>query len=589
MKRVLAFLFFIAGVTLSVFLILYKNRHENYVISLREFVDVKIKTNPLSDDFLAIKELNKGNGSYAFLYYGDDNGLYYHNPKGENIILNKPLLDKYRNGFAFVDYELENKGLYVVQWLRNPPVKRIILIKTNIDGTNPKYVLMGDVGEPLGKPKIVGDGKGNFLVAWADESQGYGVAYALLKGDKVEKQEIIRPAIAFANLEVYTPFYNQEEGFMLVYTNDKEIRVRRISDGQEKVLYSFGPSGIQNKSVHVLGKKDRLDVYVWSYDSLDPYANYRLTYLSYKNPMAEPLEKKEASYDRGTPNIMPIYDYRGFAFFTSALPEKNKNVPKDEDEKLLGKRINVVFSAEGKGYVRAVEGDKFNDYTYSQLYLAHASTRDSVMVVFLDRRYILPQIWMSYIRDGKVVGYGPIEKPWVETPVFGSVVHVKDSIYRVYYLHKKQDGRTVLRAVDIDGEKLHNPYPYPSLSEREKRLKEDLERFSQCQVKNDLECIYSYFDPVAQQKYPFGTFKQNAENFKVEIKEYTCKGKVLKDSFIAWVQCEYTYKLPPRFMGIEIREQDRQRKDKSSGYWVYIKDQWRMVFQSFPGMNLIQW
>lgn len=556
----------------------YHGGGQDYIIKKREFAEIDIKQDLLYTEFKPIRELNN-DSSYAFLFYGSDRGLYlYRSGEGAKLI-NESIYKKYKGGyFDFIDYEIEGKELYAVQWLRIPPTKLIILIKTNLETKNSEIMTFGEKDAPLGKPKIVGDQKGDFLLVWTDESEGYGVAYALLRegGKKTEKYQILRPAYIPFNFETYTPFYDPQEGFMLVYTTPKDIRVRRIRDGQEKVLYTLDDS--KYNAVYMYGKRNKLDIYIWTTSDNSP--TKQLLYLSYKDPMKDEPQKLEAKYNGGSPEINPVYGFQKPLFITYIKKAKEEALPE---------RMNLFYSLDGKDYQKLTNPDKINDFVYTQLYSSHAVDGNRVLVVFADWRYIFPQLWASYIVDGKVVGYGPLEKPWVETQTVSWTIPLKEDIYRVYYLQKKEDGRILLTASDIRAKELTNPYSYPDLSEREKRLNEDINRFAQCQVKNNLECIYGYFDPVAQKKYPFGLFKQNSQNFNVEILDYKCTGKILGDSLIAKVECRYTYKLPPKFMGIDIKEQDRIRREVAANYWIYIKDQWRWVFQPFPGARLIDW
>lgn len=250
----------------------------------------------------------------------------------------------------------------------------------------------------------------------------------------------------------------------------------------------------------------------------------------------------------------------------------------------------MVYSWNGNDLKKAVE-DKANDYIYSQVFSSLATSPDGALEVFRDSRYLIPQLWAVYVEDGKTKAFGPLEKPWVETSYLSKTLYLGDGVFRVYYL-VKDDKKNVwfLRARDLKASALNNPYKIADKGEKQDRLEEDLKKFAECQVKNDLDCVYSFFDPVGQKQYPLDAFKRNADALKIVFKDYKCKGKVVGDTNIAVVYCTYTYTLPPMIGSVPVPENRRQITEKNvRNYWVYINGGWRWAIETVPGYTALQW
>ena len=570
-------------------------KKENYVIKTRDFKELNVPFDIPFEHFVPLKELNS-KSSYAFLYYGADGKVHYYRD-GKDVVLNAPLVERFKGGiFAYLDYKIDGNTMYVAQWVRylgEPRTKKVILIRTDLNGKDPQYTLVSSTNESIGKPMIETDGKGSVLLVWSDESNGYGVAYSLsTDGGKTFPQEtIIRPANISSNLDVYLPYYEPKNGFSVVYTTDKEIRARRVSDGKEVVLFRF-EEGYQY-TPYVEKDRDGLYIFAWRLPKNNPadvYGTYKLTFLAFKDPFEKPVAKLEKEYQRVYTYIQPaVLKGDKPLFFSVNLPPKGEDVYKADGEQ-LSKRINLVYSWNGEDLKKAVE-DKANDYLYAQAYSSLALSDRGALEVFRDLRYLIPQLWAVYVEDGKTKAFGPLEEPWVETSYMSKSLYLGDGIFRVYYL-VKDDKKNVwfLRARDIKAQALNNPYTLPGKREKQEKLEEALQKFSQCQVKNDLDCVYSFFDPVGQKQYPLEAFKRNAELLKITFKDYKCRGKVVGDTNIAVSYCTYTYTLPPVIGTVPVPPDKRQITDKDvRSYWVFIKGGWRWAIETFPGHTALQW
>ncbi|SNZ12112.1 hypothetical protein [Hydrogenobacter hydrogenophilus] len=587
MKRLYIFVLFLALLSGCV--------KKEYVLKTQDFKELNIPFNIPLNQFLPIKELNK-EGSYAFLYYGGDGYIHLY-ADGSDKVINKPIVDRFKGGaFDGLDYKIEGDTLYVAQWVRylgEPRTKKVILIKTNLKGENPQYTLVSSTNESIGKPMIETDGKRSVLLVWSDESNGYGVAYALsTDGGKTFPQEtILRPANIAANLDVYTPFYDPKNGFSVIYTTDKEVRARRLKDNAEVVLFKF-EEGYQY-TPYVEKTDGKLYLFMWRLPKNNPadvYGKYKLTFLAYKDPFEKPYATVEKEYERVYTYIQPaVVNEKVPVFFSVNLPPKGQDVYKADGEE-LSKRINLVYSWDGGELKKAVE-DKDNDYIYAQIFSSAAVSEDGVLDVFVDRRYLLPQLWAVYVKDGKTVSFGPLEEPWVETSYFSKALYLGKGIFRVYYLVKDdKKGTWFLRARDIKADALNNPYKIEDKGEKQDRLEKALKKFAECQVKDDLDCVYSFFDPVGQKQYSLDVFKKNAETLKIKFKDYKCSGKVVGNTNIAVVYCDYTYTLPPAIGNVPVPEGKRQITEKKvRSYWVYIKGNWKWAIETVPGRTALQW
>jgi hypothetical protein len=568
---------------------------KEYVIKTRDFKELDIPFNIAINQFLPIKELNKEN-AYAFVYYGADGMLHYY-ADGKDIILNKPIVEKFKGGaFDWLDYKIDKDTLYIAQWVRylgETRAKKVILIRTNLKGENPQYTLVSATNESIGKPMIETDGKGNVLLVWSDESQGYAVAYSLSTdgGKTFPPETLLKPANVSANLDTYVPFYDPKNGFSVIYTTDKEVKARRLKDNYEVSLFKF-EEGYQY-TPYVEKMDGKLYLFMWRLPKNNPadvYGKYQLTFLAYKDPFDKPFAKLQKEYERVYTYIQPAVVGDDLpVFFSVNLPPKGQDFYEADGEK-LSRRINLVYAWKDSDLKKAVQ-DKANDYIYAQVFSSLAVSKDGVLDVFRDSRYLIPQLWAVYVKDGKTESFGPLEEPWVETSYLSKTLYLGKGVFRVYYLVKDdKKGTWFLRARDIKAEDLNNPYKIESRGEKQDRLESDLKKFEQCQVKNDLDCIYSFFDPVGQKQYTLEAFKKNAEALKINFKDYKCKGKVVGDTNIAVVYCDYTYTLPPVIGNVPVPEGKRQITEKKvRSYWVYIKGKWRWAIETMPGYTVLQW
>lgn len=302
MKRVFVFLLF-------TFLVFSCTKRESYVIKTRDFKELNVPFNLPVDQFLPLKELNS-KSSYAFLYYGADGAVHYYKD-GNDVILNKPILEKFKGGvFDGLSYKIEGNTLYVAQWVRylgDPRTKKVILIRTDLDGKNPQYTLVSSTNESIGKPMIETDGKGSVLLVWSDESNGYGVAYAVSSdGGKTFPQEtILRPANLAGNLDAYIPYFDTKNGFSVVYTTDKDIRVRRVKDSQEAVLFKFD-EGYQYVPYVERGKGE-FYIFAWRLPKTT-----RLMFTAHTNSPSwyteTPLTSLSQNWKRSTSAFIPTYN-----------------------------------------------------------------------------------------------------------------------------------------------------------------------------------------------------------------------------------------------------------------------------------------
>lgn len=580
-------------VLISVFI--FSCAKEDHVLKTRDFKELSVPFNIAVNQFLPVRELNK-EGSYAFLYYANDSSLHFY-VEGSDRVINKPIVDKFKGGvFDWLDYKIDGNTLYVAQWVRylgEPRTKKVILIKTNLKGENPQHTLLSSTNESIGKPLIETDGKGSVLLVWSDESNGYGVAYSLsTDGGKTFPQEsIIRPANVSANLDVYTPFYDPKNGFSVIYTTDKEVRARRLRDNNEVVLFRF-EDGYQY-SPYIDKIRGEVYLFMWRLPKNNPadvYGKYKLTFLAYKDPFDKPFARLEKEYERVYTYIQPTVVKQDVpVFFSVNLPPKGKDFYESDGEK-LSKRINLVYSWKGEDLQKAVQ-DKQNDYIYAQIFSSLDTSKDGVLKVFRDSRYLIPQLWAVYVEDGKTKSFGPLEEPWVETSYLSKTLYLGKGVFRVYYLvEDDKKGTWFLRARDIKADDLNNPYRIEDRGEKQERLEKALKKFTECQVKNDLDCVYSFFDPVGQKQYSLEVFKKNAETLKISFKDYKCTGKVIGDTNIAVVYCDYTYTLPPVIGNVPVPEGKRQITEKKvRSYWVYMKGNWKWAIESMPGHTVLQW
>lgn len=522
------------------------------------------------DKNMFVKELNSPQ-RVVFFYQDHEGYTHYYNGK-EDIIINKEVMDKYKKmGAVPLDfsYGWDGKSLYFSQPVRWSK-KKLILIKMTSEGKVEYTKELSSLEEVIRPASFAFDGKGNMLMSWLDETPHYiKAAYMLVRGDQFpEKEEVI--AFEDGPVLAQEPLYT-EKGFAIVYLhkrkNISDVRIRFLEDGSEKTLYS-------GQAVDFIIVKDKEGS---SYAMLpkEPSSTMKVILLGKDFEKKGELEVKSPSeLASGSFGVAE----RGFLYFKDkpvilavGMPPSSINVEGYD----LPQKINVFISYNGSDFKRLSETDP---YMFTQLAPSYATSQDYLLVAYSDRRFGLPSVSLAIVgTDGKIKKKDiTLEEPGIRTGL-PYVVYLGEGLFRVFYPVEDAKKRVwVYRSRDVRAESIKSLYELPSVRDREKKLKETVEKFIQCRKNKDYECVYSMLDPVYRQGVGKDTHIGMMRRVESEILDFRLeKCKVLRDSVIGVCDGYLKAKLPSNIEGRIIPESQRGVEQKLKGVvWVYYRGSW---------------
>lgn len=529
---------------------------------------IDIRTNLSTDfspeKFMFVKELNTKD-KVVFFYQDNEGYTHYFNGK-EDIIINKNIIDRYKKKGAVpmdFSYSYDGKHIYFSQPVRWGP-KKLIFIKMEPSGKVIYTRELSNLQQVIKPASIAFDQKGSMLLTWIDETPPYiKGAYLLVKDDHFPENEQI---IAFDDAAVLSvkPIYTKN-GFALIYTKIKngigELRVRYISDGSEKLIYS----GEQVSDFDIIIQEDGL--WIRPYQSSDVIKLIHLNSSLEKNKEYTIKKPEEAGFFGVFDGIYLLNNEP--LIFAAVIPNRSINV----DSYSLPQKANIYYSYAGKNFERLVGGRPF---MFTSTMPSADTDNHNALVAYTDRRTIEPSVMISVInKDGKVATRDVLlEKPWTKT---GSpkVVKIGENTFRIFYPVEDKDKKVwVYRAKDVSGTNIGKFYDIPKPDE--KLLIETVRKFVECRKNNDYKCIYSMLDPMYRAGVSEALHEDMMKKINANIVEYKLdKCKVLDNSVIAVCDGYIKAKLPEQIMGRHIKEQERSIEQKIQGnVWVFIEGKW---------------
>lgn len=543
------------------------------------------------EKYLFVKELS-ARGKAVFFYQDQEGYMHYYNGK-EDRIINREVMDKYKKLGAVpmsMSYGYDGKYIYFSQPVRWGP-KKLIFIKLEQDGKVVYTKELSSLEQVIRTVSMAFDGKGGILLTWMDETPPYvNAAYTLIKGDSFpEKEEVISyqdKAVLFAQ-PVYT-----DKGLAVVYVRTSpagkntegsgEIRVRFLSDGSEKSLYSgnvFDADLTEAKGVFLvrpyeLSSSIKLITFNNSFDRIKEYTVEKPKELG----EAFSLFSNEGLIE-GEPFVL------GAGSPPSSVEVEGYSLPQ---------KPNVYYSYAGRDFERVVGGKPF---MFTSALPAFDSSEKHTVVAYLDRRSASPTVMVAVFGGGgKLIKRDVvIEKPGVDA---GSprVVHLGGDVFRVFYpVEDKGEKLWIYRAKDIKADSIDSLYNLPSAKDRKELLMESVEKYADCRKKNDYGCVFDMFDPAYRSGKSKAMHEDMMKRINATIVDFRFKDcKILEDSVVAACDGYIKAKLPDEIkagsMPNRIKEDQKTVEQEIKGdLWVFLSGKWYYVVNMPMLGYALQW
>lgn len=516
--------------------------------------------------YMLVKELT-GPDRVVFFYQDHEGYMHYYNGR-EDMVINREIMDRYKKMGAVpmaMSYGYDGKYIYFSQPVRWGP-KKLIFMKLEPDGKVLYTKELSSLEQVLRPASMAFDRKGGMLLTWLDEAPpGMKAVYMVVNGDRFpEKEEVLsfKDEPVLSAMPVYT-----EKGFAIVYAKtdrkqNGEIRVRFLSDGSEKVLYSG--KGISD--FDLAEGKDRFLII--------PYETSTVVRLFTLNTAFEKVEEYTAEKPKGLKGLSPLADNVGFIgrkplLLGVAIPPQGVEV----DGYTLPQKPNIFYSYAGKGFERLVGGTPF---MFSSKTPSFDSSDGHTVVAYTDKRLGSAGV-MAAVFDskGKLIKRDIlIERPGVDTGT-PRVVHLGGGGFRVFYPVK--DKVWIYRARDIKADTVKDiDYHLSSVSDRKELLDKTVERYVDCRKKNDYGCVYDMLDPFYRSGVTKGQHEEMMKRVNATIIDFRIEGcKILQDSILAACDGFIKAKLPPAIKGATIKEGQRDVEQKIKGdIWIFLDGKW---------------
>lgn len=540
------------------------------------------------EKYMFVKELNT-KGKMVFFYQDQEGYTHFYNGK-EDRIINKEVMDKYKKIGAvpmWMSYGFDGKYIYFSQPVRWGP-KKLVFIKLEQDGRVVYTKELSSLEQVIRPASMAFDGKGGMLLTWIDETSPFiNAGYMLVKGDSfAEKEEII----SYQDKTVlFVQPVHTDKGFAVVYvrtsvTGDRqgEIRLRFLSDGSEKVLYSgevFDIDLMEKKGVFLVRPYQvipsiKLLTFNSSFEKLKEY--------TVENP-------KELGQAFSLFNNMDLVEGEPFILGAGSPPRSV-----EVEGYSLPQKPNFYYSYAGRGFERVAGGMPF---LFTNTYPSFDSSEKHTVVAYVDRRFASPTIMAAVFGgDGKLIKTDVvIEKPGIHagTP---SVVHLGVDVFRVFYpVEDKGKKVWMYRAKDVTADRIDSLYRLPSMQDKQKLLTETVEKYVECRKKNDFGCVYDLLDPAYRSDKSKPIHEGMMKELNVTITDFRFDNcKILDNSILAACDGYIKAKLPAQIkggsLGNVIPEVERAVEQEIRGdLWVFLDEKWHFVVNMPMLGYALQW
>ncbi|MBI5074870.1 MAG: hypothetical protein HZB62_06850 [Nitrospirae bacterium] len=566
------------------------------------------------EKYMLVKELS-AKGKAVFFYQDQDGYMHYHNGKKDRII-NREIMDKYKKMGAVpmgMSYGYDGKYVYFSQPLRWGP-KKLIFIKLEQDGSVVYTKELSALEQVLRPASMAFDGKGGVLLSWLDETPPLmNAVYKLIKEDNFSEQEAL---ISYQDKAVlFAQSVHTDKGLAVVYSTTStagyttgstmgntvgstagitmgsatekserrgEIRVRFLSDGSEKLLYSgklYDADLIEGKGVFLLR----------------PYEQSLNIKLITFNTAFDRIKEHTIEKPKELGEAFSLFSNGGFSGGEPfVLGAGSPPLSVEVEGRSLPQKPNLFYSYAGKNFERF--GGQM-PFMFSSELPSFDSSEKYTVVAYMDRRIVTPTVMVAVFSSGGMLVKKDviIEKPGVST---GSprVAHLGGDVFRVFYpVEDKGEKVWIYRAKDIKADSIESLYELPSGKDKMRLLTESVETFSNCRKNNDYGCVYDLLDPAYRSQKSKAIHAEMMKSIGATIMDFKFENcKILADSVFAACDGYIKAKLPEEMRGDKftnrLRENERIVEQEIKGdLWVFIDGTWYYVLNMPMLGYALQW
>ncbi|RMH81404.1 MAG: hypothetical protein D6674_00235 [Acidobacteria bacterium] len=555
--------------------------------------DIKTIEIPLVFDdsqYEPVAELNTGD-KIVFLYY-DPTGRVHLWMDGKDIVINEDVVKEHpRALYGRLAYLYDGKYLYVSYWIKEANDKQVVFTRFDPSSGDIKTQYLSTTKQALTPGYMATDYKGNILITWFDESvKGYALAYVVASnyGEKVPEKENLIKYEGYTIYEKFFPRYAEGVGFYILHA---------VAGSGEDFIKSYFIN--ENKSQNLLNRENRTlyqPMKIGTEDYVltgwyDPAVGGSIEVYKVNLPKGIELVRKYSPLEVGkyfygiSYYPIPVENQFILAFHRSS--KENLNV----EGYPISSRANIFLSPEKDKTVRFIEDTEA--YLFTEQILGASTSDKETLLVYKDNRYIYPSLMVASIsREGKIRMNGLIEGPSEKLGI-PKIVALKDKSFRVFFQSfDPTKNRWSMKVVDVAADRIAKNHGIKDSKDMEKRLKEATEKFAECQVNNDIECIYSYFDPRYKTFVSLERQKEMARHINIQVKSFKYDSvKIYKNTPLAVAKGEMIAKLPEQIMGKELPKDQSglERKYKITHIWLYINGNWYNAVESPMGEFFIKW
>ena len=276
---------------------------------------------------------------------------------------------------------------------------------------------------------------------------------------------------------------------------------------------------------------------------------------------------------------------RVYAVYTAEKSEKKSQI-----------QVGVLDATQGKWLAAAQRLDpKEIDLTKSISPDIAALPGGGAVAVWQDFRTVRPNVYLSYSGlDGK--SWSPALAVQQGEGQFGALtprVAAQGALVRVFYQRFVDDGRTktdyTLAALKIDAKtgalELAPGAPAVSAEQKKNRLRERVDGFWRLRTEENFDATYGYFDPAYRSTTShksFSSFQGNLRFQSYQIDKLEILGNIAKVS----VKTKFEV-LPTEVMGRQFSQPPTDAF--MTNEWVWMHDEWFMVYQSPLGNRALEY
>ncbi len=548
----------------------------------------------------------------AFIIYKDEEGkIILKETFGKNE--NKIVVSENKKGFFYKNFNYFVKGdtLYVIYWAKKIPFKYVKI--TAVDMKAFKVLFRSTVSweEPLGVP--VGTYfKGKVFVFWKDESKDkeiksfYKIYGRVSEDGKTwNKKQIFKiknlntdPQVLVFKDNLYL-FANgcENKDKCGIFVSKYDDKSGKFSEAKPVIL--FKEHDINYDGYHVGKLDNHIAVGIYSFGSKDVYNcmssdgnDFKCSRIDVKELLKAQVPHFKGIGDKYSVDLTFMHAahsgkniyYAVTVLGGSAIKSGSFQFPNKKNPYLL------VSNDEGKTW-KIVNLTDYRPFVNTQYMPFVTADKDTVAVVWIDYRNIIPQPYMSLSKDGGKTWIKdvPLYKPYSVQSDLPTAKLVNDKIYSWYILDpdivdKEKSFLEIVSLKTDEAKELKAEFPDKFTSEqKEKLLKDTLEKFIQVLKSGDEKNLYDFFDPYFRAYNPFEVWKVSRVKVKfldAKLLEYA----YLKGTNIAKVRFKVKVKKPEMVLGkFKVPEDKRIEERIMKFYWAFIDGKWYQLVPKLDG------